>query len=466
MRIVSISRGRKALSFCLSAGILAGSLTAQLNLAASGQSEAPADKSPPAAATGDIQKFRDEIQLKAMEEAADKICLVASDMYAEASKGGAAAETLDHPQKQAAKLLPAGVSGSTDISWSGDAKPSSDWLGVFVAELNNWFPLLNEEMSQILLPEDTQPVVKDQWAQVQTDISNGQANYKKLQSLVLTSPPDGPTIAEASRSLYYNMQSVRKSITDIYRTIEATNTSQEGAPSTWKGVANAAPSSDAPPGTSPVEPKNQSTPQLSGHAIKTSAGMQELHEATIKMSRTSRDLMGELERWNLLWGQPPADNANSGMLWGGGLTKEEVLSEFRDMPLTVFTSPNYVKFFSYRLPPRKKWLLVYTRQLGQLINMMAKVIAQTEPPDDSASGDAAQWSEIKSLSSDIAARYINLFNLVEGTTDDRLKKSIRADQLTFGEPVAAIYQDVTKMAELLRGYNSKKDSNKAASKAS
>jgi hypothetical protein len=461
-----MSHGRKVLSLCLSAGILSGCLTAQLQLSAYCQNEAPASKSPPAAASGDIQKLRDEIQLKAMEEAADKICLVASDMYSEASKGGTPAESLDRPQKQAAKLLPAGVSGSTDISWSGDAKPSSDWLGVFVAELNNWFPLLNEEMSQILLPEDTQPVVKAQWTQVQSDIAQGQDNYQRLQSLVLTSPPDGPAIAERARSLYYNMQAVRKSITDIYRTIEATDTTQEGAPSTWKGVSNVTPSSDQAPGTSPVQPNTQATTQLSGHAIKTSAGMQELHAATIKMSRTSRDLMGELERWNLLWGQPPADNANSGMLWGGGLTKEEVLSQFRDMPLTVFTSPNYVKFFSYRLPPRKKWLLVYTRQLGQLINMMVKVIAQTEPPADAASGDAAQWGEIKSLSSDIAARYINLFNLVEGTTDDRLKKSIRADQLIFGEPVAAIYQDVNKMADLLKGYNSKKDSNKAASKAS
>src|SRR5262245_8274467 len=87
MRTRTLKPSLTALSLYLSIGMLAGCGAAQINIPAFAQGDAAPSQAQPAA-TSDIQKLRDEIQLKAMQEVADKISLVASDMYNEASKGG------------------------------------------------------------------------------------------------------------------------------------------------------------------------------------------------------------------------------------------------------------------------------------------------------------------------------------------------------------------------------------------
>ncbi len=450
MRNLLFRPSRPMISLGLSLLALSSVSTSQVLIPAGAQNQEAKNQAPQPAASSDIQKLRDEIQLKAMEEVSDKISLVSSDLYAEASKGNPAASELSHPHKQAAKLLPGGVTAASDISWSSNPQPSRTWLNVFASELDNWFPLFTEEMSTVLIPADKQAAVGDKWDKIQSDLQDAQQQHAQLTTLLSADPFDSATTAGAARSLYLRMEAMKQLISNIYEVISETNTRIDSVPSTWTKVG--APEAQSTT-TDPVSHSGVTATQLQGVSNKSTAGLSDLHESTVKMARTSRELIGELERWNLLWGQPPADTSNSGMLWGGGLSKEEVLSQYRNLPLTVFTSPNYVKFFSYRLPPRKKYLLIYTRQLGQQINILARALNEIDLPDDSKASWSPAWVEIQDLSKDMASRYINLLNLIENTSDDRLKMNIRADQLTFGEPMAAVYQDVDKIATLLKQLN-------------
>jgi hypothetical protein len=166
------------------------------------------------------------------------------------------------------------------------------------------------------------------------------------------------------------------------------------------------------------------------------------------MHKAAFGLIGELERWNLLWGQPPAGGPAT-YLYGGGFTPKEIESQYRYLPQVAFTFPSYVQRFSYRLPPRESMLVMYTTELGKLINLMNQDIQDTKLPPDKAPALAGPWGEVQVIFKDVMANYMDLLKMVNETTDKRLKKNIREDEVNYGKPTVAIYDDMDKLQKVL-----------------
>ncbi|MBX9718478.1 MAG: hypothetical protein K2X36_06500, partial [Microbacteriaceae bacterium] len=195
--------------------------------------------------------------------------------------------------------------------------------------------------------------------------------------------------------------------------------------------------------TSPREPLKGGTTMTD-----TSVGFKQVSDASSKISKACWGLFGELERWNLLYGKPPAGGIGDGF-YGGGLTKQEVLSEYKYLPQFTFTNAPYVMLYSYRLPPRQNMLAYHTGKIGKLMNLMEQELNELQIPADRQQALAGPWEATKKLFVDSRNDYLALYNLVNNTTDERLAKNIRDDQTTFGQPIMGIYEDMAKMRDAL-----------------
>ncbi|HEY9868877.1 MAG TPA: hypothetical protein V6D08_06905 [Candidatus Obscuribacterales bacterium] len=190
-----------------------------------------------------------------------------------------------------------------------------------------------------------------------------------------------------------------------------------------------------------------SAPQsLRGYArkLKLTTGINGVKRSASKLQRTSLDMMGELERFNLFWGNPPEDY-NPDMFWGGALTKEQVLEEFLRFPTTVFTTPSYVMRFSYRQPPRKKFLVYYARQLGTEINSIWRDLSETELPPGKQAVLAEPWTDLMLLFKDVQANYMRLYNELEVTPPGTLQGDMAENRNRLGRPLLEIYNGVYRL---------------------
>jgi len=58
-------------------------------------------------------------------------------------------------------------------------------------------------------------------------------------------------------------------------------------------------------------------------------------------------------------------------------------------------------------------------------------------------------SEVQNLFKAVISSYMDLLKMVNQATDARLKKNIRQDELDFGKPTVAIYDDSEKLRSVL-----------------
>ena len=186
--------------------------------------------------------------------------------------------------------------------------------------------------------------------------------------------------------------------------------------------------------------------RLKGHArkVKLDSSLRALSRSTSRLKRTSLDMMSELSRFNLLWGEPPSDY-NPEMFFGGAFTREQILERFRRLPTTVFTTPGYVQLFSYRQAPRKRWLVEYTRQLGKLVNSMLSDLLATELPADRQAALAEPWAELMLSAREVQDNYMTIYTLLETTPSERFKANIVEQQKQFGAPLVAIYDALARV---------------------
>jgi len=203
----------------------------------------------------------------------------------------------------------------------------------------------------------------------------------------------------------------------------------------------------------------QPTGRSSGNPLKgqarrldARAGTRLVAQTAKKIRASANSLVSELERWNLLWGEPPA-GGTSNIRFGGGLTPAQVLTQFYYLPAFSFTMPSYSQF-SYRLPPRHKFLAYYTRETGKLINLMNREIEATSFTREQMAVANGPWSEVHNIFSDLVAHYMELYHLVTEYDDERLKKNIREDQLRFSKSVIAIHEDMNRLGSVLSDVNS------------
>lgn len=326
--------------------------------------------------------------------------------------------------------------------------PRVDWLDYYGTTMGQAIAALKQEMDGTVFLPDQQAVVGDLWARAQVLLKGITARHEEFQASI---QGDQKAIMSASfhkpaRAIVEQADQLDKVLLDIYRKIDLVDDSKDNQQSESGLIvqANDDVSSSAQPSTTVL--------QGSVQALQSNVGVQAIGEAVDKVHKAAFDMIGELERWNLLWGQPTGGQG-ANYLYGGGLTKQEILTQYKYLPQVAFTFPSYVQRFSYRLPPREKFLVMYTTEMGKLINLMNGELEDTKLPPDKQPLLGAPWQVLQDTFKDAIKQYTDLLKMVNETTDDRLKKDIREDELNYGKPVVAIYDDMDKMRHALSDIN-------------
>jgi hypothetical protein len=153
--------------------------------------------------------------------------------------------------------------------------------------------------------------------------------------------------------------------------------------------------------------------------LQTAAGIKAIGVCTHKLKRTALDMMGELQRQDLVVVSEP-----------------DVIG-----PIIVPAVPNpsgMMPVGDY-LPPRKKWLDFFMAEMGQLIPLMQSELAGTAIPADKKDEVAGPWGQMQSLVQDMQSHYKALQPLTQGPNFDRD---------AIGKEVLAIYNDVEELEKL------------------
>jgi hypothetical protein len=316
-----------------------------------------------------------------------------------------------------------------------NAPPRADWLQYYGNTLGQLIGTLEQDLAQVALSDDSRARLSEPISRLQSTMQDLKQQLQKLQTAIQGDPQKNDFRGPA-KAILADAQTMDKALVAIYAKVGTQ-------------VSSAATSGAALPAGSITAAQPSSTLlQGSAQTLAPQIGVQQISKAADKIHDASMDLISELERWNLLWGQPPQSGIKS-EFYGGGFTPQEIESQYRYLPEVAFTMPGYVQRFSYRLPPRQKYLVMYTTQLGQLLNLMTKEIDDIKFTPEQAQTAAPQWSRIIALRDDAATQYLQLLQMVNKVTDKDLKSNIREDQLNFGKPTVAIYDDMQKLKPVL-----------------
>lgn len=345
--------------------------------------------------------------------------------------------------------------------------PRKDWLTYYADNINEHLNILEQALRSKVLPDNQQGAVNDEWSQMQSlaaemknrsndltvEIGALPDQTAEAQQDLSKIPPESLKFRAFAQTIADYSDKLDKLLVEIYAKIG----SQLSPPSS-PANSTTAQQDPASGGTEVASRQASSGSDTSGTTLKGRAQVlaadtatKMIGEAAKKIRDSATALLNELERWNLLWGQPPAGGP-ANIMYGGGLTPSEVLTQYYYLPSFAFTAPGYLRF-SYRLPPRQKYLVIYTTQIGKLINLMASEIDDASFPPDKQAAVGGPWSEVQDIFKDLISNYMDLLKLVNASNDDRLKKNIREDQISFGKPVVAIYSDMDKLNRVLADVN-------------
>ncbi len=332
-------------------------------------------------------------------------------------------------------------STALDLLNEGRNAPSRQkWVAFYVSSAKDDLTILKNSAKALLIPDALKASFGSGWSDVQGSIAKLDELIPRLDSEAkgLKTPTDDkypPVFWKTSSEFSKCADDLDKALISIFNALDAS-------------ISKTGPSisSSSVPNTDGSE--SDATLQGSARMVDEQVGFKKVGEASTKISKACWGLFGELERWNLLYGKPPAGGIPDGF-YGGGLSSSEILSEYKYLPQFTFTNAPYVMLYSYRLPPRQNMLAYHTGQIGKLLNLMESELNDVQVPADRQMALAGPWDQTKKLFLDCRQNYLSLLNLVNNTTDDRLSKNIREDQITFGQPLMAIYGDMAKMRDSL-----------------
>jgi hypothetical protein len=341
--------------------------------------------------------------------------------------------------------------------------PRKDWLNYYADNINQHLNILEQELTSKALPDNQQAVVSDEWSQMQSLAADMQSRFNDLtaeigalpdqtpeaQQDLSKTPPESLKFHAPAQAIADDADKLDKLLIQVYSKIgsqlPAPPSGTIGQPALPAQTGGGADSTGGQGGSA----GDTGGTTLKGRAqvLAEDTATRMIGHAAKKIRDSATSLLNELERWNLLWGQPPAGGP-ANIMYGGGLTPSEVLTQYYYLPSFAFTAPGYLRF-SYRLPPRQKYLVIYTTQIGKMINLMASEIEDTSFPPDKQAAIAGPWSEVQDIFKDLVNNYMDLLKLVNASNDDRLRKNIREDQISFGKPVVAIHDDMNKLNQAL-----------------
>ena len=332
-------------------------------------------------------------------------------------------------------------STALDLLNEGRNSPSRQkWVAYYVSTSKEDIAILKNALATMKLPSTVAAAAQAPWNQVQAGITQIDGILAKLDTEAqgLKSPTDDhypPVFWGTSKEFSSAAENLDKALVSVFSIMD-TNISQTAPPLKLGNV----PATNAATSGEPLKG--------GARMSDTSIGFKQVSDDSQKISKACWGLFGELERWNLLYGKPPAGGIGDGF-YGGGLTQQEVLSEYKYLPTFTFTNAPYVMLYSYRLPPRQNMLAYHTGKIGKLMNLMEQELNDLQIPADRQAALAGPWEQTKKLFVDSRNDYLALYNLVQNTDDKRLEKNIREDQTTFGPPLMGIYEDMAKMRDAL-----------------
>lgn len=340
-------------------------------------------------------------------------------------------------------------STTMDIKNEGRNSPSrKKWMDYYLSNVKDDLAGIKSASAALHLPAPLAATVSSQWQDALNTIGQLDSQVAKLDAEVqnLKSPTDDkypPAFWKPADELSQSAQKLDNVITALFSAADASL--DQTNPANTALIADASHSQGSE--QSKAEP-------LKGQARMTepNIGFKHISDASQHVSKACFSLFGELERWNLLYGKPPAGGIGDGF-YGGGLTPSEVTSEYKYLPTFTFTNAPYVMLYSYRLPPRQNMLAYYTGQLGKLLNLMESELNDVQIPADRQQALSGPWNSVKQLFLDARAKYLDLYKQVNNTTDSRLQKNIREDQTSFGPPIMAIYSDMSKLRDSIDDLN-------------
>ncbi len=331
--------------------------------------------------------------------------------------------------------------------------PRKDWLTYYTSNIEQYVGLLEQESNKTVLPADAQAAIGDQWSQIKPLVADMRTQLTAMTTAIGDIPDQVPEsqagvpsypagtfkFHDPAAKIDDGANKLNKLLIEISHKLG--EVSGASAPPQNTVIATNPSTGNSSGGSAGTTLKG------SAQVLRADVGTKLIAEAAKKIQDSSNGLLQELERWNLLWGQPPAGGTPN-IMYGGGLTPAEVLTQYYYLPSFAFTEPGYLRF-SYRLPPRQKFLVIYTTQIGKMINLMASEIEDTKFPPEMQVAVSGPWGEVQSIFNDMVSNYMELLKLVNESSDDRLKKDIREDQMEFGKPTIAIHDDMSKLTKVL-----------------
>lgn len=336
--------------------------------------------------------------------------------------------------------------------------PRKDWLGYYASNIDQYLTVLKQDVALDCfkgaaggtagLDQVTAAVsdMADSYGKLVQAINKVPAQQPEDLSDMSKYPPGRFNLKGPAKALYDDAVKLDGLVMDIYGKLSARGGDSSATAAPAQDPANAA------AGGGETGTASSTILQGGAQVLQLNSGTHMISQAAREIKDSANNLIGELERWNLLYGQPPSGQAGSTLPYGGGLTPAEIVTQYKYLPTFAFTMPYYTRF-SYRLPPRHKYLALYTTQIGKAINLMAAEIEDTKLPSDKAEALQGPWNTVKELFKDVVDNYMDLLKQVNESNDARLSKNIREDEISFGRPATAIYDSMDKLNRILADIN-------------
>jgi hypothetical protein len=334
------------------------------------------------------------------------------------------------------------------LSEGRNAPARKKWVDYYVSTLGQSLSDLQSHYNQMIFPADLGASVSKPWADASTSLASTQTAFTQLQgvSAQVKSPEDGkypPLFWGPAQSVADGADKFDRSLVQVLGILD---TSRDNALLTMAQTVPATTGGVTAVGAAGTGMEAAGGAVLKGGASKVAPkrGLSEVLDVAQRTRKSCFEFFGELERFNLLFANPPKGEP-SNMFYGGAFTKEQVLTQYKYMPNLVFTSAPYVKLFSYRLPPRQSMLASYTSQIGKLLNLLESELNDINIPADKEQAAAGPWNAAKAQFVDARNQYMNLYTLVQSANDKRLQQNIAEDQTSLGAPAMQIYDDMEKL---------------------
>lgn len=154
------------------------------------------------------------IGLRSFGDGLHKLRRAASDLYGEATRQEA--DLVDEPEIVGGTIIYIPV----NVNISQCLPPRKKWVDHHMAAMQQLLPLVEEESSSILFPDDKEAAVGPFMQEISALMQSSQASYQRLVAVTQNPPYDGQAIADNCQSLEKDLKQVDKLRKKVRKIVE------------------------------------------------------------------------------------------------------------------------------------------------------------------------------------------------------------------------------------------------------